>query len=109
LWIDRRCREESPTEKLLNSGSVPTGLAAATVCKVDEVNSVDVNNGKGLGARLGVRTVFGRMVTELEEITCLSERGFFKVRSVPLLFLNVRNTRKNLIVLMDLPLLHEED
>ena len=33
-----------------------TGLSAPTVCKVNEVNSVSVDNREGLGAALGVCT-----------------------------------------------------
>jgi hypothetical protein len=71
----------------LDSGAIVPSLVAPTVCKVDEVNSVGVNNREGLGAALGFCTQFGRVMTELEEVTRIPERGFFEVRAVPLLYL----------------------
>ena len=42
-------------EKLLDSGSVVTSFSAPTVCEIDKMDSVGVDNGKGLSAALGVR------------------------------------------------------
>jgi len=56
-----------------------TSRGATTVCKVDKVNSVGVNDGKGLGATLRVCAWFDGVVAKLEEVTCLPERGFLEV------------------------------
>lgn len=62
-----------------------TSLAASTVCEVHEVDPIDVDNGKGLGASLGVRTLFGRVVTKLENVTGFPKRGSLKIKPSPFL------------------------
>ena len=70
---------------MLDSRAMVTGLSTPTECKVNEMDSVDMDDGKGLCAALGVGTRFGRVVAKLEEVTCFPERGFFKVRPIPFL------------------------
>lgn len=50
------------------------------------VDSVRVDDRKGLGATLGIRTLFAGVMAKLEEVTRLPERGSLKVRPIPLLF-----------------------
>lgn len=64
-----------------------TGLSAPTICEVDEVNSIGVDNREGPGAALGVCTRIGRMMAKLEEVTRFPERGFHEVQAIPLLYL----------------------
>ena len=66
--------------------TIVTGLCTPTEREVDEMDSVCMNDGEGLGTTLGVCTRFGRVVAKLEDITRVPERGFFKVRPVPLLY-----------------------
>ena len=56
-----------------------TGLAAPTVCEVDEVNPVDVNDGEGLSAGLGVRALVSRVVADLEDMTGFPKRRFLEI------------------------------
>lgn len=90
MRIENCCRVESPTEQLLNRGSMVTGLSTPTECEVDEMDSVRVNDGEGLGATLGVRAWVSRVVTKLEDVAGFPERGFFEVCPVPLLYVPTR-------------------
>ena len=62
-----------------------THLVAPTECKVYSVDPIGVDDGEHLGASLGVGASVGRVVTKLQELTSLTERGFFKVRTIPFL------------------------
>ena len=51
-----------------------TGLSAPTICEIDEMNAVGVDDSKSLSAVLWVRAHIGRVVAKLEGVTCLPER-----------------------------------
>jgi hypothetical protein len=88
LRIECRSGEESSTNELLESGSEFPGRAAPTVCKVVDVDTVDVDDGERLGATLGVCTFIGRVVAKLEEKIGIPERGLPKIRAIPFLCTN---------------------
>ena len=85
MRIECCCREESPTEQLLNSGSMVTGLSASTECEVNEVNSIYMDDCEGFGAPLGICTWIRRMMSKLEEVAGVLKRQFLEVRPIPLL------------------------
>ena len=62
-----------------------TGLATPTICKVDEVNPVDMKYGEDLGAGLGVRALVSGVVADLEDMTGFPEGRFLEIRAIPLL------------------------
>lgn len=73
------------TKELLNSCSVVLGLGTFTKCKINKVDAIGVDDSEHLGTVARVRTHFGRVVAKLEEVTGIPERGFLKIRTVPLL------------------------
>ena len=89
MWVDRCGGEESSAEKLLNAGSVVTGFGTPTVCEVEEVDTVDMDNGEGPSAGLGVCAWVGGVVAKLVDITGLTEGGLLKISTVPFLCLPV--------------------
>lgn len=79
LRIGRCGGPETSTKKLLNPGPMVTRLAAPTKRQIYAMNPTGVDDGEGLCARLRVRTLIGRVVTELQEVTGFSERGTLKI------------------------------
>ena len=62
-----------------------TGLTAAAVCEIHEVNPIGVDDGEGSSAGLGIRTCIFGVVTELEDKSNLPERIFLEIDSIPFL------------------------
>lgn len=62
-----------------------TSLTAGTVCEIDEMNPIGVNDGEGSGTALGICTRIVGVVAELEDVTRLPERRLFKIGPVPFL------------------------
>ena len=74
-----------------------TDLSASTECEVDKVDSAGMNDGKGLGTALGIRTCVGRVMAELEDMARLLERRLLEERPVPFLcLLTSQNHAKNI-------------
>ena len=69
------------------------GLCAPAIREVDEVNAVDVKDGEGLGAGLGARALISRMMTDLEDMTGVPQRGFLEKRAIPFLWINTSEPR----------------
>ena len=72
-------------KELLDPCPMFAGLAAAAVCKVHVVDSVDVDDGEYSGAGLGVRALFRRMMTKLEDQARLPERQLLEIGASPFL------------------------
>jgi hypothetical protein len=56
-----------------------THLVAPTECEVYSVDPVGVNDGEHFGASLGARALVGGVMTKLQEVTSLTERGSLEV------------------------------
>lgn len=50
------------------------------------MNTIRVDNSESFSAPLGERTLIGRVVTELQEVTGFSERRPLEIPAIPLLF-----------------------
>lgn len=61
------------------------GLGAPTERDIEEVDSIDVDDGEGPRTVLGVRAYLGRMMAQSVDITSLPERGFLKESPIPFL------------------------
>ena len=73
LRIERCGGEEASTKKLLDSGSMVTGLVTTTVCEVYDVNPAGMDDSKWFGTPLGVRTQISGMMAKLEDVSGFSE------------------------------------
>ena len=72
-------------KKLLSSRPVFTHLVAPTECKVYSVDPIDVDDGEQFSASLGVCALVGGVMTKLQEVTSLTERGSLEVQAIPFL------------------------
>ena len=73
LWIECCCGEKALTEELLDSVPMFAGLSAPTEREIEEVNSIGMNDSKCPSTALGVRARISGVMTELEDVTRLSE------------------------------------